>query len=112
MKKILLIIFLFIGVSGVLVFAQEKHNVVSTQGIENLDENVAKSKPSIEDKYDLKAKIKERKHYFKIKRAITKQDKLRTKQLNEIEYLEKRLEEKKQRLEVFNSTDKKGENEE
>ena len=92
--------------------AKEEEPAVSTEGVEDLDQSIAKSKPDPEEVYDLKAKLKATKLYFKNKKAIKKQDKLRTKSINEIEYLNKRLEEKKRQLETLNPTEEKGENEE
>ena len=115
MKKCVLGIAIFvglIGLAGCYAAAKDKEPAVSTSGVENLDQSISKSKPNAEETYDLKAKLKATKKYFKNKRAIKKQDELRTKKINEIEYLNKRLEQKKKQLESFNPTDEKGENEE
>ena len=115
MKKSVLGIAIFVGLvglAGLYAAAKDKEPAVSTSGVENLDQNITKSKPNAEETYDLKAKLKATKKYFKNKKAIKKQDELRTKKINEIEYLNKRLEQKKKQLESFNPTDEKGENEE
>ena len=114
-KSVLGIVILIMGfliVTGVHTAAKDNTPAVSTQGVENLDQTVVDSKPAPEEKYDLKAKIKATKKYFKDKKAINKQDKLRTNKIKEIEYLNKRLEEKKKQLESLNPTEEKGENEE
>ena len=115
MKKYVLgiaVIMGLISLVGLYAVAKDKEPAVSTSGVENLDQSVATSKPDAEETYDLKAKLKATKKYFKNKKAIKKQDRLRTKTVNEIEYLNKRLEQKKQQLESFNPADEKGENEE
>ena len=115
MKKKCLGIVLLMGVlfvGSLCVYAKDNTPAVSTQGVENIDQSVKKSKPSISEKFDLKAKIKATKKYFKGKKAIQKHDKQRIECINEIEYLNKRLEQKKNQLEYFNPTEVKGEIEE
>ena len=117
MIKKVLCIALVLGLTGVAfnsASAKKQEPAVSTQGVEDLDQDVINSKPAPEENYDLKAKIKARKQYFKYKKKIKKQDKLRTKTINEIEYLNKRMEVKKKQLESFNppSESEKGDEEE
>lgn len=117
MKKSLLffISLLCVGsLAGMLVFAKDKEPAVSTQGVEELDQSVVDSKPAPEEVYNLKAKLKANKQYFKYKKQIKKQEKIRTKRVNEIEYLNKRVEMKKKQLESFNppTESEKGDDEE
>lgn len=113
-NRIIAIVFLLIGfgISMVCFGAKNETPAVSTQGIEDLDQNVTTSKSTAKYKQTLRAKVKATKKYFKNKKSIKKQQKLQTKKINEIKYLEKRLEEKKIKQESFNPPEVKGENEE
>ncbi len=108
-KTVYLLIFMcFLGLCP--GFAKDDEPVVSTQGIE-IDESIAKSKPSTEQKNEQKQIKNRSKKYMKVKHKTIKQDQKRTIKQKELEYLENRLEVKKQKLELLNPTTEKGEKE-
>jgi hypothetical protein len=102
----------FIIVLGILtvnpVISSDKEPAVSTEGIENLDEGIATSKPDTENKNEQKQQQNRSKKYMKYKNEINKQNIKRDKAQKELEYLEKRLENKQQRVD-FLSDEEKGE---
>lgn len=94
---------IFFGISTTFSFAKKEEPVVSTQGIENIEQNLDKTISDKEQKKDWKEKNKEKIKYFKTKKHIEILDSRRSKKQLEIEYLEKRLEAKKTQLDSFNS---------
>ena len=87
--------------------AKDSEPVLSTQGIE-LDNNIEKSKPSPKQKNEQKQIKNRSKKYIKYKKNLNKQDFKRTKKQKELEYLEKRLEAKKNKLKTLTSNQEKG----
>ena len=113
MKRVNLLLSILIGLIliPIGVLATEKPIVQSTEGF-TLEQSVERTiKPTKDDKNTWKAKRKETKKYFKNKNLIKKSNYKRAKQIKEIEYLEKRLEEKQKQLETYNSNPEKGEKE-
>ena len=104
-----LIVYLF--VVGSFSLAKDEEPAISTHGIEK-GEIKLNTNPSKEQKQEWKQKNKEKKKYFKNKRNIEKQTYKKHKKQQELEYLQKRLEAKQQKLKTLNPTDKKGEKEE
>ncbi len=107
---------IIIGLCAILLSNAEmkaqEEPVSSTEGF-HLEQTITKTtKASKEDKNNWKQKRKENRAYFKTKHLIKKNDKKRTKKIQEIEYLEKRIELKKQQLETYQPTSEKGEKEE
>jgi uncharacterized membrane protein YgaE (UPF0421/DUF939 family) len=90
------------------VISADKEPAVSTEGIENLDEGIANSKPDTEYKNEQKQQRNRSKKYMKYKNEIKKQNIKRDKAQKELEYLEKRLENKQQRVDSL-SDEEKGE---
>ena len=94
-----LIFVYFLAVPAVL--AKNTEPVQSTQGIE-IAPNIEKSKPTKIQKNEQKYTKNRSKKYIEAKQKIQKQDYKRTLKQKELEYLEKRLEVKKQKLELLN----------
>lgn len=115
MKRVILSLTVLIGLCTMFLAAAQAKKVEPVQSTEGftIEQSVEKTvKPTKEDKNSWKQKRKETRIYFKTKKTIKKQNYKRTKQINEIEYLEKRLELKKKQLETYNSNPEKGEKEE
>ncbi len=110
LKKILCLLFL-LGISYFSqVYAIKEEPILSTQGIE-IDNSIEKSKPSTEQKNEQKQNKNRSNKYIKHKKALKKQEFKRVKKLQELEYLEKRLEVKKSKLQTLAPNPKKGEEE-
>ena len=95
--------------SGVCAKASDEP-VQSTQGLQ-LDESVAKSKPTSEQKNEQKQSKNRLNKYIKTKKQIRKQNAIRDTKLKQLEYLERRLEAKQKKLESLGSDTEKGEKE-
>ena len=114
--KMVIGLLITIGLCTIMINAvqakEQEDPAASTEGFQ-LEQTITKTtKASKEDKSGWKQKRKENKIYFKTKRLIKKNDKKRTKKIQEIEYLEKRIELKKKQLETYQPTSEKGEKEE
>ncbi len=83
--------------------------VQSTQGVENIEQNLDKSKPPAEQKNEQKNSKNRLNKYLKTKKKIKKQDFKRSVKQKELEFLEKRLDQKKKKLETLTSEVEKGE---
>lgn len=109
MKKIFILLLFICLIITSATIAKEQDPVLSTQGIE-IDQNVAKSKPTSKQKNEQKQIKNRSKKYIDLKRKTQKQDYKRTKKQKQLEYLEKRLEVKKYKLEQLESkVEEKGE---
>ncbi len=95
---------------AVLAKTQEEP-AVSTQGVENLEQTIDKSKPSVEQKNEQKAKKNRLNKYIKAKKQIRRQNLKKSKKQKELEFLEHRLEVKQKKLESMDSSVEKGVNE-
>lgn len=103
-----LLVLLGINFNTPVCNAKDSEPVLSTQGLE-LDDNIAKSKLTTEQKTEQKQIKNRSKKYIKYKKNLKKQDFKRTKKQKELEYLEKRLEAKKNKLKTLTSNQEKGE---
>ena len=103
-----LLVLLGIGFNMPDCSAKDSEPVQSTQGIE-LDNSIEKSKPTPEQINEQKQIKNRSKKYIKYKKNLKKQDFKRTKKQQELEYLEKRLEVKKNKLNSLTSDQEKGE---
>ena len=109
LKMILcLLVLLGIGLNMPDCSAKDSEPVLSTQGIE-LDSSIEKSNQTTEQKNEQKQIKNRSKKYIKHKKNLKKQDYKRTKKQQELEYLEKRLEAKKNKLKSLTSDLQKGE---
>ena len=102
------LVLLGIGLNMPDCSAKDSEPVLSTQGIE-LDSSIEKSKQTTEQKNEQKQIKNRSKKYIKHKKNLKKQDFKRTKKQQELEYLEKRLEVKKNKLNSLTSDQEKGE---
>lgn len=84
--------------------------VYSTQGVE-IDASVAASKPSVDDKNEQKEIRNRSRKYIKYQKTLDKQNAKKTAKEKELEYLQNRLEQKKNKLETMFSDNVKGEQE-
>ena len=91
-------------------YAKNEEPVLSTQGIE-IDQNIEKTKTPQDIKIEQKQKKNRSKLYLKKKKQLIKQEYKKKKELKELEYFEKRLENKKLKLESITSDPVKGEKE-
>jgi len=105
------VVLIFLITAGQNSFAKKiQEPVQSTQGVEITEpEAVEKSKISKEEKNEQKDKKNRSIEYIKLRKKIDKQDRRRTYKQKELEYLENRLEIKKQKLESLKSDEVKGE---
>ncbi|MGN0030989.1 MAG: hypothetical protein ACI37Q_03445 [Candidatus Gastranaerophilaceae bacterium] len=112
MQKLFICLIFMCIMFGVAAFAKDTQDpAISTQGID-IDQNVTKSKPTSEQKNEQKQSKNRSKKYLELKRKTQKQDYKRTIKQKELEYMEKRLEVKKNKLELLNSNStSKGEKE-
>ena len=86
--------------------------MVSTQGLGTISvDNYQKPKLSKKEKIEQKQRQNRYTLYIKNKKTIKKYEQIQLKKQKELEYLEKRLEIKKQRLEELTSKELKGEKE-
>lgn len=116
MKKVLVlsIIFALIGSAGVFAKSRKtkEPQIQSTQGIEIDAETSDKVTKSKNDKHPAKTKRKNRNKYLRdIKKVDRAKNNKRIKERN-LDYYNKQLEIKKQKLNELNSMVKKGENQE
>lgn len=103
------IVMLFLICASSVTCAKEDEPAVSTQGI-SIDSNaVEKSKPSKQDKNEQKLRKNRSSKYIKHKKELQKQDYKRNLKQKELEYLEKRLEKKKSKLNSLTADQEKGE---
>lgn len=109
--RFLVCLFVLVLIQYPIVAVQAKSNdepVQSTQGID-IDSSVENSKPSVEQKNEQKQSKNRLNKYLKAKKKIQKKDSKRRIKQKELEFLERRLELKKQKLEILNSGEEKGE---
>lgn len=109
-----LVFCLFLTVLFVMspAYSAEDTPVQSTQGVENFDAKaVENSKMSPADKNEQKRKINRSNEYIKLKKKINKHEVKQLHKEKELEYLEYRLELKRQKLESLGSDVVKGETE-
>lgn len=86
--------------------------IQSTQGVEDIESsNVDKIKPTSEQINEQKQLQNRSKKYIKNNKEIKKQDKIRAKKQKELEYIQKRLDAKKSKLESLTPDQVKGEKE-
>lgn len=111
MRRLSLIL-IFVSFFGCLSVSAKfsSEPVYSTQGIE-IDSAVANSKPSIEDKNEQKEIRNRSRKYIKYQKTLDKQKAKKTAKEKELEYLQNRLEQKKNKLETMFSDKVKGEQE-
>ncbi len=109
MFRIIFCIVLLVFSIGLTSVAKDDEPVYSTQGIEIDGDAVQKSKPTSESKNEQKRKENRSKKYIKYKKELTKQEVVRAKNQKELEYLEKRLEGKQNKLNSLTSDHMKGE---
>lgn len=98
--------------SGVEVYAlgKAKTPVQSTQGVE-LNNDIAKSaKTTFKERQKYNKKKKTSQDYIKAKKQIQRVDSLKDKKQKDLEFLQNRLDKKKEKLEVLTSEELKGEN--
>ena len=107
-KSFLYLLALFSLCICTVSYAKNEEPIQSTQGL-NIEQNLDKTNEPQDIKNEQKLKKKRSKVYLKKKKQIKKQEyKKRIKQ-QELEYLEKRLENKKLKLESLTSDQVKGE---
>ncbi|MBQ8459764.1 hypothetical protein IJ541_06650 [bacterium] len=112
MKRVAFIVsVLLICLLGFNIVLADSEPVKSTEGVE-IQGSIEKVKEDSDIKKDRAEKKRATKQYFKYKKAIKKQDCKRTKKEKEIEYLEKRLITKQERLRTLVPESEKGETEE
>ena len=109
-KSFLCLLVLFSFCICTVSYARNEEPIQSTQGIE-IDQNIEKSKEPQDIKNEQKQKKNRSKIYLKKKKQIVKQERKKRRQQKELEYLEKRLESKKLKLESLTSDQVKGEKE-
>ncbi len=86
--------------------------IQSTQGVEDIEfSNIDKSKPTSEQINEQKQLQNRSKRYIKNNKEIRKQDKIRARKQIELEYIQKRLDAKKSKLESLKPDQVKGEKE-
>ncbi len=108
----LLVLVLFSGLSADCRTKKSEVPVQSTQGLESTTEqNLKTSEPSKEDKNEQKERQNRSNEYIKLKKKMLRHDIRRLHKEKELEYLEFRLELKKQKLESLGSEEEKGEDE-
>ncbi len=84
----------------------------STQGVEDIESSsVDRIKPASEQINEQKQLQNRSKKYIKNNKEIKKQDKIRAKKQKELEYIQKRLDAKKSKLESLTPDQEKGEKE-
>lgn len=103
-----LVYFLICGMflSGLCVDSKTVEPVVSTQGLNEMPQEVAKSaKTTFKENQKYNKKRKTSKDYIKAKKQIRKMDELKTKKQRELEFLQNKMDKKKEKLEVLTSED-------
>lgn len=111
MKRFILgIIFLILICPASFAKRKAKEPVQSTQGID-LSAKIEKLKPSHKDKNEQKQQKNRSKIYILNKKKLKIEERKRNTKQKEIEYLEQRLELKKNRMETLFPTVEKGESE-
>ncbi len=106
-KLCLCLCILLLGVSDV-VLAARKEPVKSTQGIE-ISQDVEKTlKTPSKHRKEQRRKKRNSDYYIKNKKQLDKLDMNKKMKQKELEFLQNRLEIKKQKLEDFTSSDRKG----
>lgn len=108
--KNLFLCLLLLGIISISPSAIAKNDdpIQSTQGIE-LNQNIEKSKEPKDIKNEQKQRKNRFKKYIKNKKQIEKQEHKKRIKQKELEYLEKRLESKKIKLDSLSSDQVKGE---
>ena len=107
-NSFLCLLVLLIFCVGTVSYAKKEETVQSTQGIE-INQNIEKAIESKDIKKERKEKKKRSKLYIKKKKQLTKQNHKKRIKQQELKYLEKRLENKKIKLESLTSDQAKGE---
>ncbi len=108
----LLVLILFSGLCAECRTKKTEVPVQSTQGLESTTEqNLKTSEPSKAEKNEQKEKQNRSNEYIKLKKKMLRHDIRRLHKEKELEYLEYRLELKKQKLESLGSDIEKGEEE-
>lgn len=108
----LLILILFIGLDADCRTKKSDIPVQSTRGLEDTNvQAIENSKPSKAEINEQKEKKNRSNEYVKLKKKILKHDIKRLHKEKELEYLEYRLDLKKQKLESLGSDSVKGEEE-
>lgn len=97
--------------TSIVACAKENEPALSTQGVEIDGSSVEKSKPSISDKNEQRLRKNRSNRYIKYKKQLLKQNYKRSLKQKELEYLEKRLEVKRNKLEILITGQEKGEKE-
>lgn len=106
---VLILCFMFLGFCPMVTADEaEPHKIQSTEGIE-LEQNIDKFRPSFHEKNEQIRSRRRYNKYIKTKEKIKKEDYKRTIKEKELEYLERRLEEKKNKLEKLFPENLKGE---
>lgn len=112
MLKVVIVFLIIFSLSVPSVVAKQKEVVQSTQGVE-VDNSVLKAvKPSAKQRKEQKVKQKKSSDFIKRKKQIMKQDAILDKKQKELEFLQNRLEIKKEKLDDMSLTrGEKGEKE-
>lgn len=100
---------LFSGVEC-YAFGKTKEPVQSTQGIELNNDIVKSAKISFKGRQKYNKKRKTSMDYIKAKKQIKRVDALKEKKQKDLEFLQDKLDKKKEKLEVLTSEELKGEN--
>ena len=109
-KYFLCLLLLFSFCVGNIAYSKTDEPIMSTQGLE-IDENIEKSKVPEDIKNEQKQRNKRSKIYLKKKKKIAKQEYKKKLRQKELEYIKKRLDNKKLKLETLTSDQVKGEEE-
>ena len=108
MKSIILILLVSLLAVPVMAKNSEFEQVISTQGV-NIDESIVKSKPSAEEKNEQREFQSRSKKYIRYQKDLKRQNLKKTAKEKELEYLEQRLEHKKNKMETLFQNSEKGE---
>lgn len=101
-RALVYIVILSILFSGVEVYAfgKTKTPVQSTQGIELNNDITKNAKTTFKDRQKYNKKKKTSKDYIKAKKQIQRVDSLKDKKQKDLEFLQNKLDKKKEKLEV------------
>ena len=107
----LVVLILFLGLLAEAATDKSQIPVYSTQGLEKTNvQELERSAPSKEEINEQKERRNRSNYEIKLKKKLLRHDTQRLHKEKEIEYLEYRLELKKQKLEALGSDKVKGEN--
>lgn len=110
MKRVFECLFVLLFCACILLpVCASQEPVQSTQGVEDIENNLDKMKVNSEQINEQKLLKNRSKKYIKNNKEIKKQDKIRAKKQRELDYIQKRLDAKKVKLESLSPDQVKGE---